>query len=98
MALAQLSIHAHLLLLFLFLCLLAPHDLYAACPLGLIVINRISLCCSSSEGERLRQFQHSLKLENDGRVFLIFPTVLCHVIDAQSPLYDLSAKDLLEKR
>lgn len=53
---------------------------------------------SSIEGERLPQFQHSLKLENDGRVHLIFPTTLCHVIDEQSPLYDLSAKDLLEKR
>ena len=53
---------------------------------------------SSAEGEKLRQFQRTLKLENDGRVFLIFPTTVCHVIDENSPLYDLSAKDLLEKK
>lgn len=46
----------------------------------------------------MRQYQHLLKLENGGRSFLIFPTTMCHVIDADSPLYDLSAKDLLEKR
>lgn len=46
----------------------------------------------------LRQFQHSLKLENDGRLFAIFPLTICHIIDSESPLYDLSAKDLLEKK
>lgn len=50
------------------------------------------------EGEILRQFHHRLKLENDGKLFLIFPLTVCHVIDASSPLYDLSAKDLLEKK
>lgn len=50
------------------------------------------------EGEVLRQFQHTLKLENNGRLFLIFPQTVCHVIDSSSPLYDLSAKDLLEKK
>lgn len=53
---------------------------------------------SSSEGERLPYFEQSLQLANDGRVYLLYPTTVCHVIDAQSPLYDLSAKDLLEKR
>lgn len=52
----------------------------------------------SMEGEILHQFQHSLKLENDGRLFMIFPVNVCHVIDNSSPLYDLSAKDLLEKK
>lgn len=60
--------------------------------------NDLCINLSSNEGEKLRHFQHLLKLENGGRVFLIFPTVVCHVIDEQSPLYDLSAKDLLEKR
>lgn len=50
------------------------------------------------EGEKLKNFHHTLKLENKGRVFLIFPTTICHVIDETSPLYDLSAKDLLEKK
>lgn len=52
----------------------------------------------SIEGEKLKQFHHSLKLENNGRLFMIFPLTVCHVIDSQSPLYDLSAKDLLEKK
>ncbi|KAJ6650043.1 ATP-sensitive inward rectifier potassium channel 8 [Pseudolycoriella hygida] len=52
----------------------------------------------SMEGEKLKNFHHALKLENKGRVFLIFPTTVCHVIDETSPLYDMSAKDLLEKR
>lgn len=50
------------------------------------------------EGEMLRQFQHSLKLENNGRLFAVFPLTICHIIDNSSPLYDLSAKDLLEKK
>lgn len=53
---------------------------------------------STAEGELLRQFQHKLKLENDGRMLSIFPYTVYHVIDASSPLYGLSAKDLLEKR
>lgn len=64
----------------------------------------VRFCCnsefnfSSIEGEKLKNFQHTLKLENKGRVFLIFPTTICHVIDETSPLYDMSAKDLLEKK
>lgn len=50
------------------------------------------------EGEVLHQFQHTLKLENNGRSFVLFPITVCHVIDSSSPLYDLSAKDLLEKK
>lgn len=50
------------------------------------------------EGELLAQFQHQLKLENDGRFFLIFPMIICHVIDETSPLYHLTARDVLEKR
>ncbi|KAG4079530.1 hypothetical protein HA402_005227 [Bradysia odoriphaga] len=52
----------------------------------------------SLEGEKLKNFQHTLKLENKGRVFLIFPMTICHVIDETSPLFDISAKDLLEKK
>lgn len=52
----------------------------------------------SLEGEILHQFQHPLKLENNGRLFMILPEIACHVIDQHSPLYDLSAKDLLEKK
>lgn len=52
----------------------------------------------SPEGEALKNFQYQLELENEGKVFLIFPLTICHIIDSSSPLYDLSAKDLYEKR
>lgn len=50
------------------------------------------------EGEILHQFQQTLKLDSNGRSFMLFPVIACHVIDQYSPLYDLSAKDLLEKK
>lgn len=61
-------------------------------------LNNCEINFSSMEGEKLKNFHHTLKLENKGKVFLIFPTTMCHVIDETSPLYDMSAKDLLEKR
>lgn len=53
--------------------------------------------CSSAEGEILSDYLRPLSLEN-GDAFIIFPLIICHIIDSESPLYDLSAKDLLEKR
>ncbi|CAO1344729.1 unnamed protein product [Diamesa tonsa] len=50
------------------------------------------------EGERVGKCQQRLKLENNGRVFLIWPQTVCHFIDKNSPLYDMSAKDLIERR
>lgn len=50
------------------------------------------------EGERVGKSQERLKLENNGRVFLIWPQTVCHFIDKSSPFYDMSAKDLIEKR
>lgn len=53
----------------------------------------------SFEGERLGKSQESLKLENNGRVLLLtWPITVSHIIDKTSPFYDLSAKDLLERR
>lgn len=53
----------------------------------------------SFEGERMGKSQESLKLEGNGRVLMLtWPVVVCHIIDKTSPLYDLSAKDLLERR
>ncbi|XP_037042544.1 ATP-sensitive inward rectifier potassium channel 1-like [Bradysia coprophila] len=52
----------------------------------------------SPEGEKLKNLQHTLKLQNDGSVFLIFPTTICHVIDETSPLYNLTQKQLHEKK
>lgn len=50
------------------------------------------------EGECVGKCQQRLKLENNGRVFLIWPQTVCHFIDKNSPLYDMSAKDLIERR
>ncbi|XP_059620073.1 ATP-sensitive inward rectifier potassium channel 1 [Phlebotomus argentipes] len=41
--------------------------------------------------------EHTLALEDLGHLFLIWPTTVVHVIDAKSPLYDVSARDLLNK-
>lgn len=52
----------------------------------------------TDEGERIGKSQQRLKLENNGRVFLIWPQTLCHFIDKTSPFYDMSARDLIQKR
>jgi potassium inwardly-rectifying channel subfamily J, other len=52
----------------------------------------------TAEGERVGKSQQRLKLEHNGRVFLILPTTVCHIIDKGSPFYDMSARDLLQKR
>ena len=51
----------------------------------------------SFEGERLGKSQEELRLESNNPL-LIWPVVVCHLIDKSSPFYDLSAKDLLERR
>lgn len=52
----------------------------------------------TSEGERAGKIQQRLKLENNGRVFLIWPQTVCHYIDKDSPFYDMSARDLLQRK
>lgn len=52
----------------------------------------------TTEGERVGKSQQRLKLENNGRVFLIWPQTVCHYIDKTSPFYDMSARDLIQKR
>lgn len=54
--------------------------------------------CSSTNGDLVHQFQYSLKLEDDGQLLVLYPLTVCHVIDNESPLYNLSARDLLMKR
>lgn len=57
------------------------------------------MCFSSSiKGKSLNRFQHMLKLKDDGRVLVLFPLIVCHVIDDESSLYTLSAEHFLEKR
>lgn len=53
---------------------------------------------SSDEGEKLKEFQYPLKLDNDGHGFMLFPTTISHVIDEQSPLYNMSAIGLQENK
>lgn len=62
------------------------------------VLNSYFFTFSSPEGEKLKNLQHTLKLQSDGSVFLIFPTTVCHVIDEASPLYNLTQKQLKEKK
>jgi potassium inwardly-rectifying channel subfamily J, other len=50
------------------------------------------------EGEKTGKSQQRLKLENNGRVFLIWPQTVCHVIDKNSPFFDMSARDLIQRR
>ncbi|XP_052893440.1 ATP-sensitive inward rectifier potassium channel 8-like [Anopheles moucheti] len=52
----------------------------------------------TAEGELIEKCESYLKLENDGRLVLLWPVTACHVIDRDSPLYDLSAAELLERR
>lgn len=50
------------------------------------------------QGRTFKYLRCNLQLENNGKLFLIWPTVVVHVIDSKSPLYGYSAKDLLSKR
>uniref|UniRef100_A0A8W7PFE7 Inward rectifier potassium channel C-terminal domain-containing protein n=1 Tax=Anopheles coluzzii TaxID=1518534 RepID=A0A8W7PFE7_ANOCL len=52
----------------------------------------------TAEGEEIEKNESYLKLENDGRLVLLWPVTACHVIDRDSPLYDVSAADLLERK
>lgn len=62
-----------------------------------LIRQRVSL-----EGEVLPFYQHELKVGGDGadddRIFFIWPTTIVHRIDASSPLYRLSASDMLRER
>lgn len=51
----------------------------------------------TAEGERAGKNQQRLKLESNGRVFLIWPQTVCHYIDKESPFYDMSARDLIQR-
>jgi potassium inwardly-rectifying channel subfamily J len=54
------------------------------------------------EGEIIPFYQHELKVGGDGaeddRIFFIWPTTIVHKIDESSPLYRLSASDMLRER
>ncbi|CAD1478535.1 unnamed protein product, partial [Heterotrigona itama] len=53
------------------------------------------------EGELLPFFQTELKVGSDGeedKILFIWPTMIVHKIDEQSPLYHISASDMLRER
>ena len=49
-------------------------------------------------GKNFTYLKCSMKLQNNGKVFLIWPTTIVHEIDSKSPLWEYSAKDLMQKR
>lgn len=51
---------------------------------------------NTSQGEYLENFQTPLKLEPHG--LLLWPLTIVHKITPTSPLYDMSARDLLLKK
>ncbi|XP_055377194.1 G protein-activated inward rectifier potassium channel 3-like [Condylostylus longicornis] len=55
----------------------------------------------TKEGEELPFYQQELKVGSDGnehRLLFIWPTIIVHKIDRHSPLYALSAQDMLKER
>ncbi|XP_049536733.1 inward rectifier potassium channel 4-like [Anopheles darlingi] len=52
----------------------------------------------TKEGETIEKQETYLQLENEGRLVLLWPVTVCHVIDRNSPLYDVSAKDLMSQK
>jgi len=55
----------------------------------------------TSEGEQMPYYQHELKMAvdvDDSDIFFIWPTTVVHKITADSPLYNISASDLLKEK
>ncbi|XP_072168116.1 ATP-sensitive inward rectifier potassium channel 12-like [Diadema setosum] len=53
----------------------------------------------TDEGECIPLHSYHMNFGNDtgeDRIFLVWPIIICHVIDEKSPLYTVSADDLLE--
>lgn len=54
-------------------------------------------CSRTLEGELVKNYIHQLKLK-EARAFLLWPITVVHVINAESPMYDLSAQDCMDYR
>lgn len=55
----------------------------------------------TKEGEVLPFYQQEMKVGGDGeddRIFFIWPTTIVHKIDEDSPLYNMSATDMIRQR
>uniref|UniRef100_A0A182QZ05 Uncharacterized protein n=1 Tax=Anopheles farauti TaxID=69004 RepID=A0A182QZ05_9DIPT len=46
----------------------------------------------------IERCESRLRLQNGGHILPLWPITVCHVIDRYSPLYDMSAADLLDRR
>ncbi|CAK1547577.1 unnamed protein product [Leptosia nina] len=49
------------------------------------------------EGEYMSNYIHQMKLK-EAHSFLLWPITVVHIIDSESPLYDLSAQDMMDYR
>lgn len=55
----------------------------------------------TKEGEIMPFYQQNMEVSCDGgddRLMFIWPTIVVHKIDKDSPLYNLSAQDMLRER
>lgn len=52
----------------------------------------------TDEGEVIEKRQKRLKIEESGRVFMIWPQTVCHVIDEKSPFYGVDEVEMRERR
>ncbi|XP_072036106.1 uncharacterized protein [Amphiura filiformis] len=53
----------------------------------------------SEEGEYVPLYHHNIDFKfasGENRTLLIWPVIICHIIDENSPFYELSARDLVE--
>lgn len=51
----------------------------------------------TSEGEFIPLYHHNMDVmyeTGEDRIFLVWPLIICHIIDEKSPLYNISAADL----
>lgn len=46
----------------------------------------------------IKKSQTRLKLEESGRVFMIWPQTVCHFIDQSSPFYGVTQEEMEERR
>jgi potassium inwardly-rectifying channel subfamily J, other len=56
----------------------------------------------TTEGESIQFYQHELKVGGEGgeddQIFFIWPTSIVHKIDRSSPLFNMSAADMVRER
>ena len=69
--------------------------------IGANVRAQLIRCKTTKEGEFLSQYQTELEIHSDGcgsDLFFIWPMVVIHKINADSPLYNMSASDMIQDK